>query len=149
MKRFAAALLLIVFFSSFDREMEHVAYRQRQFNIQNYVGIHGFDPVSYFRGKPVKGVEKLSYNYDGIFYWFATPENRDAFRLNPSAYEPQYGGWNANEMSNGNKEDIDPAIFKIINNKLYMFNSTMAMHSFSKNLEVLKTYADQSWVKFQ
>jgi len=50
---------------------------------------------------------------------------------NPAGYEPQYGGWCAYAMgANGEKVEIDPGTFKIVDGKLNLyynafFNNTL------------------------
>jgi YHS domain-containing protein len=85
------------------------------------LGIKGYDPVSYHLGKPQKGQKSLSFQYKGVPYLFATKENRNVFKLNPSAYEPAYGGWCAWAMLEGNKVDFNPKRYKIISHKTYLF----------------------------
>lgn len=85
------------------------------------MSIKGFDPVSYHLGKPQKGLKSLPYSYNGVLYLFVTQENRTLFKKNPSIYEPAYGGWCAWAMLKGDKVDIHPKRYKIINGKVYLF----------------------------
>jgi len=60
------------------------------------IGLVGYDPVAYFiegGGRPQKGLFKLSLEYDGVTYRFATQQNLDLFKAEPTKYLPQYGGW--------------------------------------------------------
>ena len=67
--------------------------RKKQFNLDEGVGIQGYDPVAYFTlGKAVKGKKDIGVVYhQGVNYYFSTAENKEAFKKNPAAYEPQYG----------------------------------------------------------
>lgn len=128
--------------------------RKKQFNIEKSgLAIEGYDPVAYFvSNKAIEGGKDISTVYDGITYRFSSVQNRDAFKENPAKYEPQYGGWCAYAMgSTGEKVEIDPETFKIVNGKLYLFynkyfNNTLK--SWNKDEAHLQTKADQSWLKF-
>ena len=51
---------------------------------------------------------------------------------------------------NGEKVEIDPTTFKIINGKTYLFYNklfTNTLNSWNKNEEKLKKQADQNWKK--
>ena len=84
-------------------------------------------------------------------YRFSSVANKEEFKKNPSKYEPQYGGWCAFAMGDyGEKVEIDPETFKIVNGKLYLFynkgfNNTLK--SWNKNEAVLKSNADINWAK--
>src|ERR1700676_2829434 len=84
--------------------------RKKQFNLEEGVGIKGYDPVAYFaEGKAVKGNKDEAALSNGVTYYFSSAANRQEFRNNPSKYEPQYGGWCAYAMgSSGSKVEIDP-----------------------------------------
>lgn len=149
-----AALLLLVFLCSYDNaEQAYVAYRQRVYNIDTaFVALKGYDPVSYFKTKPTKGNPKIQYNYRGINYYFSSTLNRDFFRLNPAMYEPQYGGWCAFGISNGDVIDPNPEVYHITNGKLYLFCDFFADSRFNGwigSYEVLRHYADNRWAKFK
>jgi len=127
------------------------ALREKHFNMKNSVAIEGYDPVSYFKGKPVKGKAEFKYTYKGITYLFAKSENLNAFKSNPEKYEPQYGGWCAYAMGeSGEKVKIDPETYKITEGKLYLFynfwgNNTLT--DWNKNESKLRQSADVYWNK--
>ena len=96
--------------------------RRRNLNNENYIAMRQFDPVSYFKNKPLRGSEKFQYDYNGIVYYFASDENLQTFKKSPDKYEPAYGGWCAFTLATtGQRERIDPTAFKIMNGKLYLF----------------------------
>jgi len=60
--------------------------------VQSGKAIRGYDPVAYFsEGKPVKGEEKLVYNWNNANWYFSSQQNLDLFKANPEKYAPQYG----------------------------------------------------------
>lgn len=129
------------------------AKRTKEFNLENKVAIQGYDPVAYFtQKKAVKGKSALTSTYEGVIYNFSSQANKDAFLKNPISYEPQYGGWCAYAMgANGEKVEVDPETFKIVDGKLNLyynayFNNTLK--SWNKDEVNLKKKADANWKKF-
>lgn len=117
-------LLLVCSFGTTIWAQESTFGRQKHFNTyKNHLAIQGYDPVAYFEdGKAVKGVGNHRYEYKGIIYHFSSDEHKNLFEKNPSKYEPQYGGWCAYAMGDdGDKVEINPTTFKIVNGKLYLF----------------------------
>jgi YHS domain-containing protein len=58
------------------------------------IAIKGYDPVAYFdEGRPVKGTEKYSFEWNGAKWFFSSKEHLESFRENPEIYAPQYGGY--------------------------------------------------------
>lgn len=128
------------------------ALRTKHFNLDNGVAIKGYDPVAYFaQGKAIKGSSVNSYKYEGITYYFANAEDKNKFAQNPAGYEPAFGGWCAYAMgAKGEKVDIDPETFKIVNGRLFLFynrffNNTLT--SWNKDEKHLLPQADANWGK--
>lgn len=148
--------LLFVFSLAFTFSVhaagDNTASRRKHFNLSNGVALSGYDPVAYFSTKgAAKGSSKFSAQYMGISYYFCTAENKAAFDKNPSAYEPQYGGWCAYAMGNtGEKVEVDPETFKILNGKLYLFYNKFfnnTLKSWNKDETKLKESADRHWAE--
>lgn len=128
------------------------AKRTNEFNLENKVAIQGYDPVAYFmQNKAVKGKSAFTTTYQGVIYNFSSQANKEAFLKNPTGYEPQYGGWCAYAMgANGEKVEVDPETFKIVDGKLNLyynafFNNTLK--SWNKDEVNLKKKADANWKK--
>ena len=129
------------------------AKRATAFNLENKVAIQGYDPVAYFtQKKALKGKPSITSTYEGVIYYFSTQANKEAFLKTPTSYEPQYGGWCAYAMgSSGEKVEIDPETFKIIEGKLYLFYNAYfnnTLKSWNKDETNLKKKADTNWKKF-
>ncbi|MBL0884270.1 MAG: YHS domain protein [Chitinophagaceae bacterium] len=147
---FLLSLLIILAFSAFAQAPE---IRKKQYNLSNNLAISGYDPVAYFIvKKAVKGKSMYSVTEKSITYHFSSKENMEAFQKNPSAYEPEYGGWCAYAMgATGEKVPVDPETFKIVNNKLYLFYNRFfnnTLKDWNKDEANLKSKADMSWKKF-
>ena len=145
-----AAVLIIVSAAAFAQDATGI--RKKHFNLTDGIAIKGYDPVAYFtKNKAVKGNKTNAVIHQGIIYYFSSAENKAAFIANHSKYEPEYGGWCAYAMGeNGEKVNIDPGTFKILNGKLYLFynkyfNNTLT--DWNKDEVNLKRKADANWPK--
>lgn len=117
------------------------------------LALDGYDPVSYFKSKkPVEGKKTLTAEHQGVVYRFANEGNREAFIVSPASYLPQYGGWCAYAMgATGERVEVDPETFKIIDGKLYLFYNRFfnnTLDSWNKNEQTLKAKADSNWKTF-
>ena len=126
--------------------------RAKEFNLSNNVAIKGYDPVAYFmQNKAVKGSRDFSATADGVEYHFANADDKIIFLKDWKKYEPQYGGWCAYAMgASGEKVDIDPATYKVINGKLFLFYHSWINNTLNKwnNDEMnLHVKADINWAK--
>ncbi|MCG6194388.1 YHS domain-containing protein [Leptospira sp. FAT2] len=85
------------------------------------VAIEGYDPVAYFvSGRPIEGKGEFSYKWKGADWYFSSAENLKRFRENPERYVPQFGGYCAYGIALGEKVNIDPNQWKIVDGKLYL-----------------------------
>lgn len=129
------------------------ALRKKHYNINSEgLAIDGYDPVAYQTLNAAKeGRTSFSYTYHGITYRFISWSNLTKFKANPETYEPAYGGWCAYAMGNsGEKVEIDPKTFKVINGKTYLFYNAYFNNTKTKwneNEAALKKKADANWTK--
>lgn len=127
------------------------AIRHKHFNINNNLALEGYDPVSYFDGKPVEGTVAIIHVDNGITYRFSTELNLKKFVTDPEKYQPAYGGWCAYAMGErGDKVKVDPETYKIIAGKLYLFYNfwtTNTLEAWNKNEKSLKAAGDRNWDK--
>ncbi|MEJ7644793.1 MAG: YHS domain-containing (seleno)protein [Chryseolinea sp.] len=126
--------------------------KNEHLNLKDGLAIEGYDPVAYFvTGKAIDGKNNLSAKVDQITYRFSSAANRELFLKDPQKYQPQYGGWCAYAMGdNGDKVEVDPETFKIIDNKLYLFYNAYFNNTLKKwNADEgnLKKNADLNWKK--
>lgn len=144
-------ILLLAIFHSLGA-FSQTSTRTNQFNLEKGLAIQGYDPVSYFtKNKAEKGSRNFAVKAEGVTYYFSSAENKALFLKDYAKYEPQYGGWCAYAMgSSGEKVEIDPETFKILNGKLYLFYHTWVNNTLNKwNVDEmnLKTKADRNWQK--
>lgn len=145
------ALLLVVFAYSITFAQSS-AKKISEYNLEKRVAIQGYDPVAYFKqNKAIKGKKEISATLDGVIYQFSSATNKEIFSKSPASFEPQYGGWCAYAMgSAGEKVEINPETFKIIDGKLYLFYNAFfnnTLKSWNKDEVNLKAKANTNWSK--
>ena len=85
------------------------------------LALRGVDPVSYFNGgAPAAGDFKITAVHDGAVYRFVSDDNKKAFEAAPEKYLPQFGGYCAMGVKMGKKLDGDPALWTVVDGKLYL-----------------------------
>ena len=58
------------------------------------LAVGGYDAVAYFKaGKPVEGKAEFATEFKGATWRFASKDDLDVFKANPTAYAPQFGGY--------------------------------------------------------
>jgi YHS domain-containing protein len=145
-------LILFIVLSSTIGFAQTATKRAKEFNLEKGIAIQGYDPVTYFtQNKALKGKKEIATSYEGVNYCFSSQANKDLFLKTPSSYEPQYGGWCAYAMgSAGEKVEINPETFKLLDGKLYLFYNAYfnnTLKSWNKDETNLKKKADINWKK--
>lgn len=126
--------------------------RAKHFNIdKSGIAIQGYDPVYYFLGSAKIGSSNYMFKYNGVTYQFVSNKNMELFKASPNRYEPMYGGWCAYAMgATGEKVEVDPETFKVLNGKLYLFYNaffTNTLPKWNKDEINLNKKADENWLK--
>jgi YHS domain-containing protein len=123
--------------------------RQRHFRLTSaQVALDGYDPVSYFQSGPLKGKSGISYELQGIQYFFATEANKNTFMADPSKYEPAWGGWCGHAMAlRGEKVEINPLCFKIIQGRNVLFYKTFWANALTNWEKEIKTTPENTLMK--
>lgn len=132
---------------------QNANFRQKHYNLPaSHLAIDGYDPVAYFTAqKATKGNSTYALQHEGTVYHFTSAQNKALFAANPAKYEPQFGGWCAYAMgATGEKVEVDPETFKVVQGKLYLFyhswvNNTLT--KWNKDEQNLKAKADANWKK--
>lgn len=142
---FISIILIQALTASAQRE-----FRQMQFNLTHGLAIQGYDPVAYFtEHKAIKGEKQYAVSAEGVTYHLSSLKNKELFLKDYKNYEPQYGGWCAYAMGNtGEKVEIDPETFKVVEGKLFLFYHTWTNNTlpkWNKDERNLKMHADKNW----
>ncbi|MDJ0636750.1 MAG: YHS domain-containing (seleno)protein [Xenococcaceae cyanobacterium MO_188.B29] len=113
---------------------------------QSGLAIRGTDPVAYFtQGKAIKGSNQYEYEWQGATWRFSSAENMRLFASNPETYAPQYGGYCAKGLSEGNVVSTDPNAWKIVDGKLYLNYSPQVQRQWLRDVPGNIAKADSRW----
>ena len=109
------------------------------------LALKGYDVVAYFTGNKAQvGSPNFQADFDGMRYQFSSAQNKGVFSADPDRYLPQFGGYCAMGISKGKRFESDPTLWKIIDDKLYVFSSPAASEAAGKDPEILAR-ARQQW----
>lgn len=112
--------------------------------------IDGYDAVAYFtEGHPVKGSKEFSFEYQGAVWRFASREHLEMFKADPEAYAPQYGGYCAYAVANGDTASAEPDLWTIHNGKLYLNYNRRINEEFRGNIDAFIQQADSNWPRIE
>jgi YHS domain-containing protein len=110
------------------------------------LAVSGYDPVAYFKaGKPVEGKSDFEYKWQGATWRFASAGNLAAFKADPAAYAPQYGGYCAWAVSQGYTASSDPKAWRIVGKKLYLNYSKKVQSTWQADVPGNIAKADKNW----
>lgn len=110
------------------------------------LAIRGTDPVAYFtESKAVAGNSQYEHEWNGATWRFSSEENLELFAANPEKYAPQYGGYCAKALSEGNVVSTDPNAWKIVDDKLYLNYSPEVQQQWVQDISGNIAKADSFW----
>lgn len=114
--------------------------------IEDEIAIKGADPVAYFTESAyVPGSDQFTHEWNGATWHFANAENQDLFASDPEKYAPQYGGFCAWAVSQGNVAPIDPTAWKIVDDRLYLNYNTKIQARWEKDIPGNIAQANANW----
>ncbi len=106
----------------------------------------GYDPVSYFTDpEPLPGRREFEILWGGVPWLFASEGNMDIFLKAPQVYAPQFGGHGVMSLARGFLSDGNPLIYKVQDNRLYLFYSFSNREAFELSDKVARLNALQNW----
>jgi YHS domain-containing protein len=112
----------------------------------NNLAVSGYDTVAYFtEGRPVKGDRRFSTRYQGAEWRFSSQQNLELFLGDPQAYAPQYGGYCAYAVSQGETASAEPDLWTIHDGKLYLNYNRRINTTWREDMEAFIEQADQAW----
>jgi hypothetical protein len=110
------------------------------------LAIYGIDPVGYYtNGKPTNGRDGFEYRYSGVIWRFENEGNRAAFVKDPAIYMPRYGGYDPIGIARGVATPGYPALWSVVENRLYLFYSAEAQKAFLADPHAAIAAADSRW----
>ena len=110
------------------------------------VAVQGHDVVAYFtEGRPVEGQRAFSTDYQGAEFRFVSQQNLDAFLAEPEAYAPQYGGYCAWAVAQGDRAKGDARYWAIVDGRLYLNYNQNIQDDWNEDRAGFITQADENW----
>ncbi|MDD9812303.1 MAG: YHS domain-containing protein [Gammaproteobacteria bacterium] len=110
------------------------------------VAVGGYDVTTYFSAaKPAKGKKSFSAEYMGADWHFSSAENRDKFAAAPQQYAPQYGGYCAWAVAQGDTASGDPLLWTLHDGKLYLNYNKKINDRWRADMQNLIAAGDQNW----
>ena len=108
--------------------------------------VQGHDVVAYFtEGRPVEGSRAFTTEYQGAEFRFVSQQNLDTFLAEPEAYAPQYGGYCAWAVAQGQHAKGDARYWAIVDGKLYLNFNEDIQSDWNADRENFITQADDNW----
>jgi YHS domain-containing protein len=110
------------------------------------LAVGGYDTVAYFKqGKPVLGKAEFATEYKGATWRFASKENLDTFKAQPTAYAPQYGGYCSWAIAQNYTASGDPLVWKIVDGRLYLNYDRDVQAKWEKDIPGFIASANKNW----
>ena len=108
------------------------AQAQAQSTAEPALALRGMNVVSSLQPSgPVKGQAAVGHDIDGARCLFTSAQNRVAFVPDPDTdtdtHPPQFAGLCTSGPSKGFIGDSDPAVWKIVDGRLYLFSTAEPM----------------------
>lgn len=121
------------------------AFATDDINMENQVALHGYDPVSYFSGRPTPGDETIFTVKDRVKYLFSSQHNKALFDDAPDHYVPMYGGYCAYGVRMGKKLDNDPFVYEIKDDRLYVMLNRATHRIWQQDMSRNIQISDRLW----
>ncbi len=110
------------------------------------LALSGYDTVAYFtEGEAVEGSRFFTTEYQGATWRFKNAEHLALFEASPAAYAPQYGGYCAYAMAEGEAVSAQPDLWTIHNGKLYLNYSRKVNQTWLADKDSFIAKADALW----
>lgn len=108
--------------------------------------IGGIDPIAYFEESRMQwGEEEFEHTWRGTAWRFKTQGNLNAFRRSPTLYAPVFAGYDPYALANGILTEGKPALWAILEGRLYLFQNAVNRHLWSEEGEKLKAKVKANW----
>lgn len=142
---------LIVFALIAVSSFTAVAQSSSVFSV-NGVALKGYDVVAFYKDSAaVKGYDSLRYSWKDAVWLFSSVQNLEAFKSAPEKYEPQYGGYCAYGVSDGegHKTPVEIDTWTLLNGRLYFNYNSKVKEYWKKSQKERIEKADANWPKIK
>lgn len=85
------------------------------------------------------------FKYKGAKWYFSTAENLEKFKSNSDKFAPQYGGYCAWAVAQGNTAEGNPNHWTVYNDKLYLNYDETIQNKWLNKIEHFVSDADKNW----
>lgn len=112
------------------------------------IAMQGYDSHAYWTiAAPRTGSASHTVEWRGTPWHFATAADAAAFKADPAAFEPQFGGFCTRAMSFNKVVNGDPEVWRIYQGKLYLFAAPVGGKKFDKGQDAMIAKAQTNWDK--
>jgi len=108
--------------------------------------IRGTDPVAYFtEGRPVDGARRITHDWNGATWHFASEENRALFAADPERYAPAFGGYCAWAAARGYIAATRPEAWSVYEGRLYLNANLNVRAQWEAELPTIIAEGEANW----
>ena len=112
----------------------------------NGIALSGYDVVSYFtEGHAVRGNARNALMWHGATWYFSSDETMDKFEMDPRAYMPEFGGYCAYSVAEGELKSSEPDVFLVRDGHLYLLGDRERLAEFEQQRDQLLAKAVANW----
>ena len=112
-------------------------------------GLRGMDPVGPESRMVPPSVAEHTAVHDGVSYYFASPEAKAAFEVDPLLYLPQFDRFCTYAVSLGRTFDGDLRYADIVDGQLYVFVDGQVFATYKKDRAAILGRTVATWTKIQ
>jgi len=110
------------------------------------IALSGYDAVSYFtESRPAHGSPENAVTWRGATWYFESPQSESQFEMNPEAYAPQFGGYCAYSLSEGEVASGAPDAYVIYDGRLYLMHEADILAQKRGDLPLIVQEAARHW----
>jgi YHS domain-containing protein len=108
--------------------------------------LRGHDVVAYVtQAQAVPGSVQYRTEFEGVTYFFSSADNLAKFQHEPAKYQPAYHGYDATRMVYALPEAADPAVWRNIDGRIFLFADVASKAAFELDLAGNIALADKYW----
>lgn len=134
-----------------------LAFAGQQYIDESGFAASGYDVVAFrtlqqsaigsTQPEAVPGSAKITADYNGATWAFASDENRKTFLSDPAKYAPIYDGHCAYGVAQGGKVPGNPNLWRIVDDKLYFNITPQVAGLWESDIPGQIDEADSKWIK--
>ena len=141
---FAAALAAAVPAAAGEQYVDATGYAVSGYDVVAYFDM-AQAPVGAAQPDPVPGRADITAAYNGATFAFANAANRDRFLADPARYAPAYDGHCAYGVAVGNKVPANPALWRVVEGRLYLNITEDVAQSWSEDIPGYVAQSEANW----